>query len=117
MDRAILDKSALDNLLATIGGDKAFLGEMIDTFLADSPVQIAAMKNATMTLQSEELRRAAHSLKSNAANFGALDLARLCKELEELGKGGRVESAPSLIAQIEAEYARAAIALRAIPKA
>ncbi|MGD8793951.1 MAG: Hpt domain-containing protein, partial [Anaerolineae bacterium] len=34
------------------------------------------------------LRRAAHSLKSNSAEFGAGTLADLCRELEAIGRAG-----------------------------
>lgn len=111
MSNSDLDPRAIQNLLASVGGDTAFLKEMIETFLADSPRQIAAMQSAVTTANEEELRRAAHSLKSNAANFGAMDLARLCKELEEAARTGALEGAAERIALIKAENARVAVAL------
>ena len=36
------------------------------------------------------LRRTAHSFKSNSAEFGAMVLRDLCRELEEMGKAGRM---------------------------
>lgn len=116
MPNPILDQSALENLLATIGSDKAFFAEMVNTFLADSPRQITAMRDAAANNHAEKLRRAAHSLKSNAANFGAVDLARLCKELEEQGKQGALVGAAERIAMIEAEYGRVKSALHTIVK-
>lgn len=116
MPDPILDTAALDNLIATVGGDKSFLGELISTFLSDSPQQIAAMKNAAANASADELRRAAHSLKSNAANFGAMNLAQLARELEEMGKRGEMNGAGERIAQIEPEYARVRDALKAVIK-
>ena len=54
--------------------------------------------------QIEDLRRAAHTLKSNAKNFGATALAELCQELENRAKDGELEGAEELLAQIGTEY-------------
>ncbi len=114
MPDTILDQTALDNLLATAGGDKTFLAEMIVTFLADSPKQITAMRDAAANVRADELRRAAHTLKSNSANFGAMNLSKLCKELEKMGKDGALAGAIERIAQVEAEYAQVQSALKKI---
>ena len=49
---------------------------------------MAAMRGALADANVEEFRRAAHSLKSNSANLGAMTLAALAKELEMMGKAG-----------------------------
>lgn len=100
-----VDRAALDTLLDTVGGDAAFLNELMDAYFEDSPQLLAAMRQASDTRNAESLRRAAHSFKSNSANFGAAALAGLCKELEELGKQNAWAGAGELIAQAEAEYA------------
>ena len=38
----IIDRTVLDGLLASFGGDMEFLGEMLDTFFDDSPRQLEA---------------------------------------------------------------------------
>ena len=108
----ILDRAALANLLATVGNDREFLREMIDTYLGDAPKLIAAMRDAINARNAGDLRRAAHSLKSNSANFGATALTRLCKSLEDLAKTGTIEGAADLLAPIETEYAQVTRALR-----
>jgi HPt (histidine-containing phosphotransfer) domain-containing protein len=99
-----IDRSALESILDATGGDPEFLAEMIDEFLADSPQLLAAMRAALASGNAAELRRAAHSLKSNSSNFGAHALAELCRELEERGKAGALDGASELFSQIEAEY-------------
>lgn len=59
------------------------------------------------------MRRAAHTLKSNAQVFGATRLAELCRELEATAKGGTLAGASGLVEQIEGEHARVDAALRA----
>ncbi len=114
MPDEIIDRATLSNLLATIGDDVSFLGDLMDTFFDDAPQLLATIRRSAEAGQAEELRRAAHSLKSNSANFGAMTLSRMCRELEELGKNGTLAGAGERLAQAEAEYARVRSALQAI---
>lgn len=100
-----IDHAALNALLDMVGGDEAFLNEMIDTYFDDTPALLAAMRQALAAGDSVALRRSAHALKSNSANFGALRLEELCRTLEELASTGAVADAAPLLAQVEAEYA------------
>ena len=60
-----------------------------------------------------ELRRAAHTLKSNGATLGAASFAEVCRELEACAKSGEMDGAPELIDRIESEYRRLDKALEA----
>jgi HPt (histidine-containing phosphotransfer) domain-containing protein len=51
------------------------------------------------------VRRAAHTLKSNGATFGATRFSELFRELEVLAKAGDLTAAPALSIRIEEEYA------------
>ena len=103
-DNSPLDPAALETMLQMVGGDTAFLAEMIDAYLADSPQLLAELRQALNTRDPELLRRAAHSLKSNSENFGAHTLAALARKLEELGKTGSLADAYHLTEQVGAEY-------------
>ncbi len=109
-----IDRTALDNLLTLFRGDAAFLGQLIDTYLADAANLIASLRGAVEAGHADDLRRAAHSLKSNSANLGAVGLLALGRELEEIGKGGTVNGAADRLAAVEAEYERVTAALRAV---
>jgi HPt (histidine-containing phosphotransfer) domain-containing protein len=106
-----IDQGVLDGLLASVGGDTDFLAELVQDYLSDSPQQLAAMETALVAGDGEGLRRAAHSLKSNSATFGAATLSSLCKELEDMGKAGAFEGAEAKLGQAAAEYERARRAL------
>jgi HPt (histidine-containing phosphotransfer) domain-containing protein len=108
-----VDRTVLDGLLDSLGGDKEFLTELLQTYLEDSPRLLAAMRTALLAGNAEDFRRAAHTLKSNSASFGAMTLSRLARALEELGKAGTLASAAADLAQAEAEYARVRAALEA----
>jgi two-component system, sensor histidine kinase and response regulator len=113
-DTNSLNPEALATMLAMVGGDNAFLAEMIDTYLADSPQQLAEIEQALAANDAPRLRRAAHSLKSNSDNFGATNLADLARKLEALGKQGSLDGAAALLAEAQAEYERVAVALLAV---
>jgi histidine phosphotransfer protein HptB len=68
----IIDDSALSALSDMVAGDPAFLAEMIDAFTEEAPAMLALMQSSLATGDAAELRRAAHSLKSNSATFGAM---------------------------------------------
>jgi DNA-binding response OmpR family regulator len=64
--------------------------------------------------QTDEVRRAAHTLKSNGATFGAMSLSELSRQLEALAGSGILERADELIVRIDAEYERVRIALETV---
>jgi len=97
-----LDDSALRNL-RDLGGDD-FLGEVIDAFLADAPGLLVTLRGSLDGRSNEELRRAAHTLKSNGATLGAEQFAELCRTLEQRAKAGELEGAEELVERIETEY-------------
>jgi HPt (histidine-containing phosphotransfer) domain-containing protein len=111
-----LAEAALEKL-RELGGDD-FLDELINTFLADAPSLLAILRRALEQDDSDEVRRAAHTLKSNGATFGAEDFSELCRELEARAKDGRLAGADELVDRIDGDYARlqeALAALRAAP--
>jgi PAS domain S-box-containing protein len=97
-----LDDGALATLRG-LGGDE-FLGEVIDAFLADAPELVATLRRSLDERSSEELRRAAHTLKSNGATLGAEHFAELCRTLEQQARSGELDGAADLVEQIEQEY-------------
>lgn len=106
-----IDVAVLDRLMESVGGDLEFLTELLQTFFADTPNLFGAMRAALVAGKAEDFRRAAHSLKSNGAGFGAMQLSRMAKELEEMGKAGDLDGAEARIARAEEEYARVRAAL------
>jgi CheY-like chemotaxis protein len=97
-----LDDGALDNL-RDLGGDD-FVAEVIDAFLADGPELIATLRRSLDQHNVEELRRAAHTLKSNGATLGAEQFAELCRTLEHRAKAVELDGASQLVDRVEQEY-------------
>jgi len=111
-DEGVLDHEALEHLRARVG-DGEFVAELVDTFLRDAPALLETLRGALENADAQELRRAAHTLKSNGRMFGATRLAELCQDLEATAQTGALVGADELVARIDAEYARVAAALQA----
>ncbi|MEW5756722.1 MAG: ATP-binding protein [Pseudomonadota bacterium] len=109
----LLDPVALQRIRSLDeSGGAALLRKIIGIFLDSSPQLVQAIKTAAETLDANALRAAAHSLKSNAANLGALRLAEICKELEHLGRNNTPAAAAPLASGLEQEYSAVCAALK-----
>jgi CheY-like chemotaxis protein len=109
----VLEMAAVDTLRELLGGDE-FLAEVIDAFFADAPNLLATLRRSVEQGDVDDLRRTAHTLKSNSETFGAEGFSELCRELEESAKDGELTGAAELAARIEAEYAGLQAALAAL---
>ena len=96
-----IDLNTFSSLKESTGTD--FIGELVDAFLDDAPALISQMRSALASKNAEEFRRAAHSMKSNAATFGAMELSALARELEALARENNLEVGTRLDA-IESEF-------------
>jgi CheY-like chemotaxis protein len=98
----VLDTATLERLRGTLGDAGA--GELIGTFLAETPKLVSNLAAAVESDDAEELRRAAHTLKSNASTFGATALADVTATLETMAAEKALGGAPELVARVEREY-------------
>jgi len=105
-----IDQATFDELKQMSGAD--FINELIDTFLEDAPKIIDELKSALKANNADSFRRAAHSMKSNAATFGASQLAALAKELEMLGKENKLHETGDWLRALEEAYESASLELK-----
>src|SRR5512143_2377604 len=97
-----IDLATFEELKRMSGAD--FMGELIDTFLEDAPKLMGELQSALKAGNAEAFRRAAHSLKSNAATFGAGQLSEQARQLEMLGKEGRLKETGNRIRALESSF-------------
>jgi len=88
--------------------------ELLRSFLESAPRSVAQLEASIIDGNSKGLGQAAHSLKSSAANVGAETLSNSYRELEKLGREGRIDEARQLVDQVSQEHQRAVARLREI---
>src|SRR5262245_32274693 len=108
-----VDGAVLARLAESMGGDQDFVAELIEQFVTDSPALVAAARRGLDEGDAEEVRRAAHTLKSNAATFGANELADRSRRLENAAKAGELDDGVASIDSVADELERVHAALRA----
>jgi HPt (histidine-containing phosphotransfer) domain-containing protein len=108
-----IDQAALTALLEAVGDDPEFVGELVDSYLGDAPVLLAAMRAAIESGSATDLLRPAHTLKGNSLNLGAQELAEISRSLEQAAKADDLTDAPARLEEAEAEFARVVEALAA----
>lgn len=113
-EEPVLQSNALDAIVEMIGvDDPEVVLDLIDTFLADSQRQIDEMHRSMAAGDIKTLHRAAHSMKSSSATFGAMRLSRLCQQLEQTAKDGCASgTCPEQIVAVTAEHQLVVAALQ-----
>jgi signal transduction histidine kinase/DNA-binding response OmpR family regulator/HPt (histidine-containing phosphotransfer) domain-containing protein len=110
-----LDGAAIERLMKIVGGKHESLVELIDSFLTDGPALLTEMRKALAEGDVIRLRRAAHTLKSNSADFGATALHGQARALEEGAREGSIDAdAAGLVAAAETAFAEVVPELEAI---
>ena len=84
-----IDRSVFAALSESLGDD--FVEELIDTFMDEVPGLFQEMQQALSAGDADKFRRAAHSLKSSARTFGAMELAEKAQELEYMARENNLD--------------------------
>ena len=108
----LVDSAALDRL-RDFGGDKLLRG-MIDLFVRNAAVKVAAARTALDAGDAPALRSALHGLKSSAGQLGAVSVHQACVTGEELAANGDVAGCTHHVECIERDLPRVADALRTL---
>ncbi|HWT15700.1 MAG TPA: Hpt domain-containing protein [Patescibacteria group bacterium] len=93
-------------------GKPGILAQMIAMFIKGSADQISSLLAASDAGDVEKLRVTSHTLKSNAASFGASALADLCRDIETDARSGTGRLAESRRLQLLALHAASCAALQ-----
>ena len=109
----VLDSAALERLRAIAPSAEMF-DRLVVSFLDNGASLLVQLAEAVGSDDIAVLLRASHTLKSNAASFGATELAELCGALEAKGRSGITDGAAELTKQIAFAFndARAALNTR-----
>jgi len=105
IQRDVVNRTALEKIrmLSRERGD-ALVQKVIAAYVDDTPQQLSTLRRAIDGMDTGNVRRIAHTLKSASANVGADSLAALCKAMEHLGRADTTEGADSLLTNMEQEF-------------
>ncbi|MBF0284851.1 MAG: response regulator [Magnetococcales bacterium] len=104
--------------LNELAGLQQELGEdfpmVVEAFLSLLPGRLEEFQQAAALGDGERMKRAAHTLKGGARQFGAHDLGEMCYQLEMMGRSGRVDGADFMVEALVEEALCVEKALRAL---
>ena len=100
---APLDQVIFDELKDLMDGE---IDEIVELYINDSREQIAQLQTSVDSNNLTNMIAIAHTLKSSSANLGAMNLAKLCEQMENKGRDNRLENPVSLLSEIIEELSR-----------
>lgn len=108
-----IDINMIDNLVHILNNRSPDSLESLVSVYLESSVDIVQKLYQFFTNDDyENIWQSAHSLQSSSANFGAYQLAALCRDLEEAGRECRKEVLSLIIQNIDTEFSLVAKELR-----
>ncbi|HEU5077748.1 MAG TPA: response regulator [Opitutaceae bacterium] len=108
----VLDRAQFDHLCdLQDDDDPAFIRDLIDLFLAETPRRIKEMHTALSSADIRALAQVAHTVKGAAANFGARAMQTRCVQIEALARAGKLVEVEAVLSGLEQEHARLVQAL------
>ncbi len=100
--QSIIDLPTFEALKEAMGAD--YIMEVIQAYFDETPQLLSDLGKALEKQDCETFRRSAHSIKSTSNSFGALQFGAQAKELEMMGREGRLEGAASKVETLQADY-------------
>lgn len=102
-----VDLSALNSYWIELGsGNPDDIEQVIQLFQKETPARLESMRQAVEQGDAEILRREAHTLKGSTPALGALNLKRLCAQLEQFAIDHHLEGTAALLDEAEREFSQ-----------
>jgi signal transduction histidine kinase/DNA-binding NarL/FixJ family response regulator len=105
-EQVTIDMKTFHDLCVTIGAQNnpSIILRLIDTYLKVLPEFQSTVNNAISNQDAEALKMGSHSLKSSSASLGAINLASICKSLENVIVDGTIACAPEYLLSLESSF-------------
>ncbi|MBR8829779.1 MAG: Sensor histidine kinase RcsC [Chroococcopsis gigantea SAG 12.99] len=101
----VLDVKILDSIRQMAGSKaKVIIPKIINDYFQSSPHLLQQIKSAIDNRDPDSLRKSAHSLGSSSASLGAMEFAKQCKVLENIGRGGTTEGTETVWQELGRTY-------------
>jgi HPt (histidine-containing phosphotransfer) domain-containing protein len=99
--------------LGRLGGNRELFAKLVHFYFDDAPQLIDQLRHAAVRGEVAQVERAAHTLKSLAANFEALAAAQAAQRVEELAQARNLGAAIECLPELEMQMRRLDTALAA----
>lgn len=109
-----IDKSAFQDLCAHTS--PAFVAELVDCFMQEAPRMLNDLRRGRDEADADLFRRAAHTLKSSSATFGAMELVCMAHAMELSGLVADAASDHGAIGELESAWRRAVAELQELTR-
>ncbi|SFK86702.1 Signal transduction histidine kinase [Nitrosomonas aestuarii] len=104
VEHSVINQEKLTTLSSLdTDGSNYLLKNVLSVFQSSAPQTMSQINQAMLAKDSDALQRAAHTLKSSAANVGAEQLAHLCRQIESYASEEQMESVQKLISTLNHE--------------
>ena len=113
--RGNINERALDAIRA-LNSERGgvLVQKVVNAWVDDTPQRLAFLRQALAEHDAPAVRKVAHSMKSASANVGAESFARMCRQLEQLGRDASIDGAAGILNEMEREFQAVRDSLSAI---
>jgi HPt (histidine-containing phosphotransfer) domain-containing protein len=108
-----LDLDRIDELRDLDPGDTTYLDRAIGNFVANTPVTMAAIREAFTAGDAETLKAVSHKLAGGSLNLGVTRAGRIAQQIELVAEKGSCVEAADLIEELDVELERGRTAVLA----
>ncbi len=98
-----LSTTTVREVTEMMDGDAEMIIDLIDTLQASMPELLQQLNQGLAQGDCQEVRNAAHALKSSTAQMGADSFAEICKKIEEKAKQHQLQGARDLLPALQRE--------------
>ncbi|MEM7091590.1 MAG: Hpt domain-containing protein [Actinomycetota bacterium] len=101
----VIDRSVLDEMAEMMGGMTEIVDDIVGTYLVETPPLVSTIAGDSTI---EDVRIAAHTLKSSSRAVGAMLLGDLAEEIEGAARDGSLDGVAGARGAVQTSFDQAA---------
>ena len=98
----IIDISVIEGLREI--GDQEFVSELIEMFLQQSDEIMKEIKISCEKKDADSLSKSSHKLKGSCLNLGAVDMSKICQDIEQNTRENNLNDIDNKVNSLENIY-------------
>ena len=99
-EKSAIDPAVISELRENVGDG---FNDMVEVYIEDMGILLRSLEKSVLEKNPSTLIHYAHSIKGSSSNFGAMRLAHIAKQLEDIGRKNTTSSARDLVQILFAE--------------